>query len=69
MKYCPNCGEKDIYIDYDPFKSGKKEKVVGCYDCWWLGDKTQLMNKTQKTKFDRKHKLMKIYENKKWICK
>ena len=68
MKYCPICGEKDVYVHYDPFKSGKK--VAGCYDCWWFGDKTQLMNEIQKIKFDRKHKLIKInYENKKWVCK
>ena len=69
MKYCPNCGREDIYLQ-SYVVSNKNVKYAGCYDCWWFGDKTQLMNEIQKIKFDRKHKLIKInYENKKWVCK
>jgi len=72
MNYRPICGEKDVYVHfrYDAFGTGKKAKVAGCYDCWWFGEKSQLMNERQKIVFDRKHKLIKIgYENKKWLCK
>ena len=69
MEYCPNCGEKDVYLQSHVVEN-KKLKYAGCYDCWWFGDKAQLMNEIQKTKFDRKHKLIKIeYENKNRFCK
>jgi len=63
------CGRNDVYLQ-SYVVANKNLKYAGCYDCWWLGEKVELLDERQKIKFDRKHKLIKIeYENKNRLCK
>ena len=51
VKFCPSCGKIDVYL-----QTFKYYQMAGCFDCWWFGEKVELMNEREKIKFDRKHK-------------